>query len=165
MQPAKQAHELFGTLISTGKGVARSAAPDRTCRRGGGRGRLPISYAPATQAIFPASPPHSFGYAIVPMISLIEFSRYLADVEEHLGETISVIQPNMKVPLNEFEGRIQYGEKRRRVGKGWMFYANLSNVIKKKSMTDLNVKVVGDFLQGNLHRLFPVGSIFMTKKL
>lgn len=54
------------------------------------------------------------------MISLIEFSQYLADVEEHLGETISVIQPNMKVPLNEFDGRVQYGEKRRRVGKGWM---------------------------------------------
>ena len=55
------------------------------------------------------------------MISLIEFSQYLADVEEHLGETISVIPPNMKVPLNEFDGSVQYGEKRRRVGKGWMF--------------------------------------------
>lgn len=121
MQPAKQAHELFGTLISTSKGVARSGAPDRTGRWREGRGRVPISYAPATQAIRPASPPHSFGYAIVPMISLIEFSQYLASVEEHLGETISVIQPNMKVPLNEFDGRVQYGEKRRRVGKGWMF--------------------------------------------
>ena len=30
-------------------------------------------------------------------------------------------------------------------------------------MTDLNVKAVGDFLHGNLHRLFPVGSISMTK--
>ena len=121
VQPAKQAHELFGTLRSTGKGVARSGTPDRSGRREGGRGRVPISYAPATQAICPASPPHSFGYAIVPMISLIEFSQYLADAEEHLGETISVIQPNMKVPLNEFDGRVQYGEKRRRVGKGWMF--------------------------------------------
>ena len=55
------------------------------------------------------------------LISLIKFSQYLADVEEHLGETISVIQPNMKVSVNEFDGKVQYGEKRRRVGKDWVF--------------------------------------------
>lgn len=54
------------------------------------------------------------------LISLIKFSQYLADVEEHLGETISVIQPNMKVSVNEFDGKVQYGEKRRRVGKDWV---------------------------------------------
>ena len=59
------------------------------------------------------------------LISLIKFSQYLADVEEHLGETISVIQPNMKVSVNEFDGKVQYGEKRRRVGKDWVFRPQL----------------------------------------
>ena len=58
-------------------------------------------------------------------ISLINFSQYLADVEEHLGETISVIQPNMKVSVNQFDGKVQYGEKRRRVGKDWVFRPQL----------------------------------------
>lgn len=48
--------------------------------------------------------------------SFLTFSQYLADVEEHLKETISSIQPNMKVPLNEFDGKVAYGEKRRGAG-------------------------------------------------
>ena len=99
-----------------------------------------VYFAPLISCALPPSPPPPppFGQAvvlnIVPrnnfvwpstsclflLISLIKFSQYLADVEEHLGETISVIQPNMKVSVNEFDGKVQYGEKRRRVGKDWV---------------------------------------------
>ena len=48
--------------------------------------------------------------------AFLSFLQYLADVEEHLGVTISVIQPNMKVPVNEFDGKVVYGEKRRGSG-------------------------------------------------
>ena len=39
--------------------------------------------------------------------------QYLDDIEEHLGVTISQISPNMEVPINEFEGKVVYGEKRK----------------------------------------------------
>lgn len=41
----------------------------------------------------------------------------LADVEEHLGETVSQVEPDMKVPLNEFDGKVIYGEKRKNKGE------------------------------------------------
>ena len=42
--------------------------------------------------------------------------QYLADVEEHLGESISVIQSHFKVPTSEFDGKVSYGAKRGRKG-------------------------------------------------
>ena len=44
--------------------------------------------------------------------------QYLADIEEHLGETISTIEQDMKVPVNEFDGKVTYGAKRSNRGKG-----------------------------------------------
>ncbi|KAK0081094.1 hypothetical protein PV326_007854, partial [Microctonus aethiopoides] len=38
--------------------------------------------------------------------------QYLAEIEEHLNVTISQIGPDMKVPTNEFDGKVVYGEKR-----------------------------------------------------
>ncbi|KAK0178658.1 hypothetical protein PV327_007531 [Microctonus hyperodae] len=38
--------------------------------------------------------------------------QYLADIEEHLNVTISQIGPDMKVPTNEFDGKVVYGEKK-----------------------------------------------------
>ena len=37
--------------------------------------------------------------------------QLLTDVEEHLGITIDQIQNDMHVPLNEFDGKVTYGEK------------------------------------------------------
>lgn len=42
--------------------------------------------------------------------------QYLADVEEHLGETISAIQPDLRVSVNQFDGKVVYGEKRKTGG-------------------------------------------------
>jgi len=38
--------------------------------------------------------------------------QLLKDVEEHLGETISVCPDSMEVPTNEFDGKVVYGEKK-----------------------------------------------------
>ena len=35
----------------------------------------------------------------------------LAEIEEHLGVTIDSINQNMHVPVNEFDGKVVYGEK------------------------------------------------------
>ena len=48
----------------------------------------------------------------------------LADIEEHLGETISTVEPDLKVPTNEFDGKVTYGQKRS--NKGTLRLKNIS---------------------------------------
>lgn len=45
--------------------------------------------------------------------------QLLADVEDHLDITIDQIEPNMKVPINEFDGKVTYGQKRANTGKSY----------------------------------------------
>ena len=45
------------------------------------------------------------------------FLQYLADIEEHLGETISMVEPGSRIPVNEFDGKVVYGEKRSNKGE------------------------------------------------
>lgn len=35
----------------------------------------------------------------------------LAEIEDHLNITITQVDQNMQVPLNEFDGKVVYGEK------------------------------------------------------
>ena len=42
--------------------------------------------------------------------------QYLADVQEHLGETIVEVGRDMKVPSSEYDGKVVYGEKRKGTG-------------------------------------------------
>uniref|UniRef100_A0A182WCL7 ATP-dependent RNA helicase n=1 Tax=Anopheles minimus TaxID=112268 RepID=A0A182WCL7_9DIPT len=44
---------------------------------------------------------------------------YLAEIEDHLTVTIPQIDKDMKVPLNEFDGKVVYGEKRMNTGTGY----------------------------------------------
>jgi ATP-dependent RNA helicase DDX1 len=43
----------------------------------------------------------------------------LAEIEEHLGCTIQQIENDLKVPQNEFDGKVVYGEKRKNAGSGY----------------------------------------------
>ena len=43
-------------------------------------------------------------------------TQYLADIEEHLGVTIPEVSNTFEVPVDEYDGKITYGEKMR--GKG-----------------------------------------------
>lgn len=36
----------------------------------------------------------------------------MADIEEHLGVTIDNVATDLEVPLNEFDGKVAYGQKR-----------------------------------------------------
>ena len=42
--------------------------------------------------------------------------QILAEVEDHLNITIQQIENNMKVPTNDFDGKVTYGEKQVRKG-------------------------------------------------
>lgn len=39
--------------------------------------------------------------------------QYLSDIEEHLGVTISQTDEKMDIPIDEFDGKVTYGEKRK----------------------------------------------------
>ena len=38
-------------------------------------------------------------------------TQYLADIEDHLGVTIPEVFSSFEVPVNEFDGKVTYGEK------------------------------------------------------
>ena len=40
------------------------------------------------------------------------YTQYLADIEEHLGVTVPEVSKTFEVPVNEFDGKVMYGEKR-----------------------------------------------------
>ena len=42
--------------------------------------------------------------------------NYLAEIEDHLNITIQQVEPDMKVPMNEFDGKVIYGERRANMG-------------------------------------------------
>ncbi|KAI4475543.1 hypothetical protein M0802_015111, partial [Mischocyttarus mexicanus] len=45
--------------------------------------------------------------------------RYLAEIEDHLNVTIEQVGPDIKVPINEFDGKVSYGEKRAAIGTNY----------------------------------------------
>jgi ATP-dependent RNA helicase DDX1 len=44
---------------------------------------------------------------------------YLADIEEHLGITIDQVDTSLKITMNEFDGKVTYGQKRSNTGTGY----------------------------------------------
>ena len=43
--------------------------------------------------------------------------QYLQEIEEHLGETITTVESDMKIPINEFDGKVTYGKRRKKESK------------------------------------------------
>lgn len=54
------------------------------------------------------------------MNQFLLFKQYLAEIEEHLGCTIQQVEMDLKVPMNEFDGKVVYGQKRLNTGSGYM---------------------------------------------
>lgn len=45
--------------------------------------------------------------------------NYLAEIEDHLNVTIQQVDASMKVPLNDFDGKVTYGQKRSNMGSNY----------------------------------------------
>lgn len=45
--------------------------------------------------------------------------QYLADIEEHLGVVIQAVDKDLKVAIDEFDGKVVYGEKLKNPGSGY----------------------------------------------
>jgi ATP-dependent RNA helicase DDX1 len=46
--------------------------------------------------------------------------QFLAEIEDHLNVTIQQVEPDIKVPADEFDGKVTYGQKRLQTGT--LFY-------------------------------------------
>ncbi|RUS75832.1 hypothetical protein EGW08_016401 [Elysia chlorotica] len=74
--------------------------------------------------------------------------KLMSDVEEHLDVTIDRIQTDMKVPINEFDGKVTYGDKRKAGGsvyKGHVDFlaptvSELAQLEKKAQTTFIDLK-------------------------
>ncbi|KAH9641467.1 hypothetical protein HF086_006083 [Spodoptera exigua] len=57
--------------------------------------------------------------------------QYLADIEDHLTITIQQIATDMKVPANEFDGKVVYGQKLKQTGSGYQDHVSqMAPVVK-----------------------------------
>ncbi|KAF2360260.1 hypothetical protein FHG87_008988 [Trinorchestia longiramus] len=45
--------------------------------------------------------------------------EFLAETEEHLGVTIQCVGSDLKIPVNEFDGKVVYGERRSNAGSNY----------------------------------------------
>lgn len=43
----------------------------------------------------------------------------MGEIEDHLNITVQQVNTDMKVPVNEFDGKVVYGDKKRSVGTGY----------------------------------------------
>ncbi|CAB3406926.1 unnamed protein product [Caenorhabditis bovis] len=71
--------------------------------------------------------------------------QYLAEIEEHLGCTISQIDSDFQVPVDEFDGKVVYGE-RRTGGGGFQGYGfSASSAVSQ--LADLESRMQIEFLK------------------
>uniref|UniRef100_A0A6B2E557 ATP-dependent RNA helicase n=1 Tax=Phlebotomus kandelakii TaxID=1109342 RepID=A0A6B2E557_9DIPT len=72
--------------------------------------------------------------------------NYLAEIEDHLNITIPQVDRDMKVPVNDFDGKVVYGEKLRNTGSGYKDHVQqLTPVVKQ--LSDLESKAQILFLK------------------
>ncbi|XP_077297561.1 ATP-dependent RNA helicase Ddx1 [Arctopsyche grandis] len=45
--------------------------------------------------------------------------RYLSEIEEHLNVTIQQVEKDLKIPCDEFDGKVTYGQKKLNAGSGY----------------------------------------------
>lgn len=56
----------------------------------------------------------------------------LAEIEDYLNITIEQVDKDIKVPLNHFDGKVVYGQKRKNTGSGYKDHvAQLVPVVKR----------------------------------
>jgi len=45
--------------------------------------------------------------------------QILGEIEEHLNIIVSQVEPDMKVPCDQFDGKVTYGQKKKQLGTGY----------------------------------------------
>ena len=73
-------------------------------------------------------------------------SQYLSDIQEHLGVTIPEVDNTFDVPINEFDGKITYGEKRGSGGSGGFKYHTEQLAPSVELLTKMEKQAQSNFL-------------------
>ncbi|EFP11767.1 hypothetical protein CRE_26736 [Caenorhabditis remanei] len=75
--------------------------------------------------------------------------KMLGEIEEHLGATISTVDSDFAVPIDEFDGKVIYGEKR---SGGANFATHVLSLASSASqLADLETKMQLEYLRNNRH--------------
>ncbi|CAI5449403.1 unnamed protein product [Caenorhabditis angaria] len=75
--------------------------------------------------------------------------RLLGDIEEHIGSTISTVDSDFNIPIDEFDGKVVYGEKR---GAGVSIQGHgLSTASSVAQLSDLETRMQLEFLKNIRH--------------
>ncbi|XP_037075202.1 ATP-dependent RNA helicase Ddx1-like [Pollicipes pollicipes] len=78
--------------------------------------------------------------------------RLLADIEDHLGVTIPQIGTDLRVPVNEFDGRVVYGERRQAAGSGYQDHVQqMASSVRELASLETQAQTL--FIRRHLHRL------------
>uniref|UniRef100_A0A5S6QP29 ATP-dependent RNA helicase n=1 Tax=Trichuris muris TaxID=70415 RepID=A0A5S6QP29_TRIMR len=69
--------------------------------------------------------------------------QLLGDIEEHLGVSIQQVDSDIKVPADEFDGKVVYGQKRRQMGSGYKSHVgDLAAAVSELSDLEKNVQAI-----------------------
>lgn len=67
----------------------------------------------------------------------------MADIEDHLNVTIQQVEKDMKVPCNEFDGKVTYGEKRLNSGSGYKDHVGqMAPIVKQLSELESSAQLL-----------------------
>lgn len=70
----------------------------------------------------------------------------MADIEDHLNVTIQQVDKSLAVPMNDFDGKVVYGQKNVNTGTGYKDHVQqLGPVVRK--LTDLELQSQSLFLK------------------
>uniref|UniRef100_A0A1I7UZ65 Helicase C-terminal domain-containing protein n=1 Tax=Caenorhabditis tropicalis TaxID=1561998 RepID=A0A1I7UZ65_9PELO len=76
--------------------------------------------------------------------------KMLGEIEEHLGSTISTVDSDFNVPIDEFDGKVVYGERRGNAGAQFATHV-LQLATSAAQLADLETKMQLEYLKNNRH--------------
>lgn len=67
----------------------------------------------------------------------------MADIEDHLNITIQQIESDMKVPTNEFDGKVVYGQRRKHVGTDYETHtAQMAPIVNELAKLECEAQLI-----------------------
>ena len=78
--------------------------------------------------------------------------KLLGEIEEHLGITIPQVGNDLRVPVNEFDGKVVYGERRQEGGTGYQNHVDqMASTVRELASLETQAQTL--FIRRHLHRL------------
>lgn len=75
--------------------------------------------------------------------------QYLAEIEDHLNVTIQQVDSKFEIPMDEFDGKVTYGQKRKNTGSSYKTHVDQMTPVVKQ-LSDLESKVQLSYLKRHI---------------